>query len=53
MAGLLKREPRELERLDVFDRFDRMFDDWMKVLPFRRPMLFARDWSGEDLIRVD
>lgn len=53
MAGLLKREPREVERLDVFDRFDRMFEDWMKALPFRRPALFDRDWGDDDLIRVD
>lgn len=33
MAGLPKREPKELGR---FDRFDRFFDDWVKVLPLRR-----------------
>lgn len=49
MTGFLKREPRELERLDVFDRFDRLFDDWTKVLPFRR----GREWETGDLIRVD
>jgi HSP20 family protein len=53
MAGLLKREPKEVERLDMFDRFDRFFDDWMKGLPFRRPMAFGRDWVPEDMIRVD
>ena len=47
MAGLLKREPRELEQLDLFDRFDRMFDEWTKVLPFRRA------YVPEELIRVD
>lgn len=50
MTGLLKREPKSV---DVFDRFDRMFDDWMKGLPFRRPMLFGREWATEDIIRVD
>ena len=30
MAGLPKREPKEL------GRFDRFFDDWVKVLPLRR-----------------
>jgi HSP20 family protein len=50
MAGLLKREPKSV---DVFDRFDRMFDEWMKALPFRRPMLFGREWATEDMIRVD
>ena len=53
MAGLLKREPREVERFDVFDRLDRMFDDWMRALPFRRPTWFGGDWFGEDMIRVD
>jgi HSP20 family protein len=54
MAEVLKREPRELERPHVFDRFDRMFDDWLQVLPFRRPMWSDPDWWGEDLmIRVD
>jgi HSP20 family protein len=52
MVGLLKREPREIERLDMFDRFDRLFDDWAKVVPFRRPM-FGRDWMAEEMIRVD
>jgi HSP20 family protein len=50
MAGLLKREPRPV---DVFDRFDRMFDEWMKGLPFRRPMVSGREWATEDVIRVD
>ena len=53
MTGLLKREPKESERLDMFDRFDRFFDDWMRVRPFRRPMAFGRDWAPEDMIRVD
>jgi len=50
MAGLLKREAR-VEPVDLFDRFDRMFDDWTRMLPFRRT-LFGRDWA-EDVIRVD
>jgi len=50
MAGLLKREGKAV---DVFDRFDRMFDEWMKDLPFRRPTVFGRDWVTEDIIRVD
>lgn len=49
MAGLLKREPSSV---DVYDRFDRMFDEWMKGLPFRWPM-FGREWVAEDVIRVD
>lgn len=50
MAGLLKRENKPV---DVFDRFDRMFDEWMKGLPFRRPAPLGREWTGEDIIRVD
>ena len=51
MTALTKREPT-LERFGMFDWFDRMFDDWMKVLPVHRPMLFGR-WSTEDMIHVD
>jgi HSP20 family protein len=32
--------------------FDRMFDDWMKVLPLHRPTMLGR-WWPEDVIRVD
>jgi HSP20 family protein len=49
MAGLLKREAKTV---DVFDRFDRMFDEWTKSLTWRRPLPFARDWAG-DMIPVD
>ena len=51
MTAMTKREPT-LERFGVFDRFDQMFDDWMKVLPLPRPMLFGR-WLAEDMIHVD
>lgn len=50
MPGLLKRETRPV---DVFDRFDRMFDEWMRGLPFRRPGLFGRELAADELIRVD
>jgi HSP20 family protein len=53
MAGLVKKGDTKVERMDVFDRFDHMFDDWMRVLPRRRPLLFGRDWMAEDVIRVD
>ena len=32
---------------------DRIFDEWMRSFPMRRPFGFAWDWPGEDLIRVD
>ena len=50
MAGLLKREGKPVE---VFDRFDRMFDEWTKSLPWRRSPLFGYDWPSENVIRVD
>ena len=51
MTALTKREPT-LERFGMFDRFDRMFDDWMKVLPLDRQRVFGRWWT-EDVIHVD
>ena len=51
MTALTKREPTQVERADVFDRW---FDDWTKLLPFRRPTtLFGGEWVPEELIRVD
>ncbi|HEX4981020.1 MAG TPA: Hsp20/alpha crystallin family protein [Ilumatobacteraceae bacterium] len=53
MTGLLKREPKHPERVEVFDWFDRMFDDWTRMMPFRRPAFFGRDLTAEEMIRVD
>lgn len=54
MTGLLKREFRHVEPVDVFSRFDRMFDQWTKAFPFPRPFsLVGGEWTPEDLIRVD
>jgi HSP20 family protein len=53
MVRLVKQEPKEVEPVDVFHRFDRMFDDWTKMLPFRRPTFFGREWLPEEMIRVD
>jgi HSP20 family protein len=50
MAGLLKSEPKSV---DVFDRFDRMFDEWTKSLPMRWPTFFNREWPAKEMIRVD
>jgi HSP20 family protein len=49
MPGLTKREPGG-EAGDVFSRFDRMFDEWIRVVPFRA---FPRWRELEDLIRVE
>jgi HSP20 family protein len=38
---------------DRFSRMDRVFEDWMRSLPMRRPFGLSWDWPGEDLIRVD
>jgi HSP20 family protein len=46
MAGLIRREPRG-EAADAFSRFDRMFEEWTRLMPFPR-------WRDvEDLIRVE
>ncbi|MFR9802406.1 Hsp20/alpha crystallin family protein [Pseudonocardia sp. RS010] len=34
-----------------FGRMDRLFDEWFRALPMRRP--FGPDWPGEELIRID
>ena len=51
MPGLTKREPRG-EAADVFSRFDRMFEEWARMMPFR-PMAFQRWREAEELIRVE
>jgi len=52
MPGLMRREPRG-EAADIFSRFDRLFDEWARMMPFR-PMPSPRWWWGvEDLIRVE
>ena len=51
MPGLKKREPRE-ETGDVFSRFDRKFEEWARMMPFR-PMMFPHWRDVEDLIRVE
>ena len=50
MAGVVKHEPRHAEHVDVFDR---MFDEWPRWFPFRRPAFFAGHWNEQELIRVD
>ena len=41
------------DEMQPADRFDRLFDDWVRALPLRRPGLFGRDWATDHLIRVD
>ncbi len=51
MPGLMRREPRG-EVGEFFSRFDRMFDEWARMLPFRT-VSFPRWLEAEDVIRVE
>jgi HSP20 family protein len=51
--ALRKRESSAVEPYDVFSRFDKMFDEWTKALPFRGALHTRLPWLAEDLIRVD
>jgi len=51
MAGLVKREPRG-EAADVFSRFDQLFSEWLRTVPFRG--MSMPHWpEDQDLIRVE
>jgi hypothetical protein len=43
----MRREPRG-EAADIFSRFDRMFDEWARMMPFR-VMHFPRWWEAAEL----
>jgi HSP20 family protein len=51
--ALLRRESKAVEPYDPFSRFDKMFDEWMKALPFRGALEARWPWLAEDMIRVD
>jgi HSP20 family protein len=51
MAGLMRREPRA-EAADVFGRLDHLFEEWLRMVPFRS-MAFPRWLEAGDLIRVE
>ncbi len=51
MAGLSRHDHRA-EVAEFFGRFDRMFEEWTRMLPFRG-MAFPRWPETEDLIRVE
>jgi HSP20 family protein len=51
MAGLIRREHKTPEPFDVFGRFDRLFDEWTRMLPLRSG--FEPGWRHEDVIRVN
>lgn len=50
MSTLSRRDRTDVAPLG---RMDRLFDEWFRSLPMRRPFGMAWDWPGEDLIRVD
>jgi HSP20 family protein len=52
MSSLIRRD-RGSDVASRFSRMDRLFDEWMRALPMRRPFGLGWDWPGEDLIRVD
>jgi HSP20 family protein len=52
MSSLIRRD-RGSDVTSRFGRMDRLFDEWMRSLPMRRPFGFGWDWPGEDLIRID
>lgn len=51
MPGLMRREPRG-QTADFSGRFDRLFDEWARMTPFR-PAPLPRWRAAEDLIRVE
>jgi|SRR5215469_4096107 len=51
MAGLMRREPRG-EVGEFFSRFDRMFEEWARMMPFRG-VSFPHWHDVDDLIRVE
>ena len=51
MADLVRRDP---VTVDPTEFFDRVLEDWTRLLPFRRPWAFGgRDLVTDDVIRVD
>ncbi len=41
------------ESMSPVGRLDRLFDEWMRTFPLRRPFGMSWDVPGEELIRVD
>jgi len=51
MNSLIRRRGSDISARH--NRMDRLFEDWMRSFPIRRPFGLGWDWPGEDLIRVD
>lgn len=52
MSMLIRRE-RGTDLPSVFDRMDRLFDEWMRSFPARRSFGSGWELPGDALIRVD
>jgi HSP20 family protein len=51
MAGLMRRDSLG-EATDIIGRFDRLFDEWMRMMPLR-PMLFPHWREAGNLIPLE
>jgi HSP20 family protein len=51
--SILTRRGKGVDPSAQFTRMDRVFEEWFRSLPMRRPFGLGWDWPGEDLIRVD
>ncbi|GEL18815.1 Hsp20/alpha crystallin family protein [Pseudonocardia asaccharolytica] len=51
--SMVSRRERGTDLARRFNWMDRVFEEWMRSLPMRRPFGLSWDWPGEDLIRVD
>jgi HSP20 family protein len=52
-VSTLSRREQGGEPSTMFSRMDRLFDEWMRSLPLRRPFGLGGDWPGDEMIRVD
>jgi HSP20 family protein len=53
MSSLIRRGERGHDVGSRFSGIDRVFDEWMRSLPLRRPFGISWELPGEHLIRVD
>jgi HSP20 family protein len=53
MTSVQRRSGRAPEPATALGRIDRLFDEWMRTFPMRRPFTTGWDVPGEELIRVD
>ena len=52
MSSLQRRDKGE-SAMSPFSWLDRMFDEWMRTMPLRRPLGMPWEQHGEDVISVD